>query len=215
MVITQSVLAIALAVIIPVHRLKPPVEDTPPRVIKVPSKSRERLKHLSSSNSTTPPSSVPSTPRNTSYDYNAKVLIASHSRSESSSSSLRHEHADGSQHSLPKSGPTGDSSRLDYSITSPPTSPPTSCQTPYRPESRQKFRLSKLKPAWGEKRSDNQPTIHRCSSSPVLTSPVDPLSPTKKKPCLLMKKSSKNLRKIASVPSELGKFFLTVVCLLK
>jgi len=142
---------------------------------------------------------MPSTPKNTDRDYNFKVSIASHSRSESSSF-RQHEqvdHVDG-QHPLSKSESPRDPSRPDYST----TSPPTTSRTPS--ENRHKFRLGKFKPTWGEKRPDNQPTIHRCCSSPVLTTPVDPLSPTKKKSCLLGKKSSKNLRKIASVPSEFG-----------
>ena len=150
-----------------------------------------------------------STLKNADYDHNSKVSIASHSRSESSSSFQRHEqvnHADGSQHPSSKPESTRNSSRLDYFTTSPP---PLS-QTPCPPERRQKFRLGKLKPTWGEKRP-NKPTIHRCCSSPVLTSPVDPLSPNKKKPSLLVKKSSKNLRKTASVPSGLGNFFVANV----
>jgi hypothetical protein len=172
----------------------------------------KRLVHSSNKinpHSSTPASSVPSTPKTNELHYSSNVSMASQSRSDYSSSSSQHErvsHAEEPLHPSFKSRQTNNST-LDHSIASPPTSSEISSV----PESRQGLGLCKLKPNWAETRPVSRRIILRPVSSPALTDSGDTSSPprpdTKSKPLVLVKKkSSKYLRKVSSVPEEMRKF---------
>jgi len=169
----------------------------------------KRLVHSSNKinpHSSTPASSVPSTPKTNELHYSSNVSMASQSRSDYSSSSSQHErvsHAEEPLHPSFKSRQTNNSA-LDHSIASPPTSSEISSV----PESRQGLGLCKLKPNWAETRPVSRRIILRPVSSPALTDSGDTSSPprpdTKSKPSVLVKKkSSKYLRKVSSVPEEM------------
>lgn len=183
---------------------------SPPRIIVLPAKQGKRLVHLSdkfNSNSLTPASSAPSTPKTIELHNFSDVSIASQSRSQYSSSPSQHErvsHAEEPLHLAFKSRRTNNSLPRDNSIASPPTS-----SVPAK--SRQGLKLCKLKPTWGETRPNSQRTIPRPVSSPALTdsgySSSPPPPSTKPKPSVLVKKkSSKHLRKVSSVPNEMREF---------
>ena len=165
------------------------------------------------SKSSTPPSSTASTSKNTESDNSSKVSIASHFHCESSSSPRQHDHVYHAEESLPhspKPRPTTNSLFRDNPVTLTPSSSESSF------ESYQGFRLRKLRPTWGEKRSDNQLTRRRCPSTPFHTSPVDrsptPHDTTWKPFILVQRKPSKNLRKISSVPSGMREFSYLFYC---
>lgn len=187
-----SILAIALAIVVPVQRLEPPVEHASPRAVKLLSNKR-------SSNSSASPSSMPSTPRSTDRDNHPKVSMAFHVRLESSP--FRQGRLVHAEESPSKSRPTENSLLQDNS-----TSPPTSCEISCASENCQGFRLRRLKPTWGGKLLDSHLIMQRSLSSPFLTSAVDPPSLIKREPSsvLVTKKSSKNLHRISSVSSGLG-----------
>lgn len=161
--------------------------------------TRGRLVRLSDRPSTSSNSSVPgssTSAKNTDSDSNTNVSI----RSQSSFSFRQHEQP---HHPLSNPVPATDSPPLANS-----TPPPTSRETS-REASCQGFTFRKLKPNWGERRPDDKPKIQRCFSSPVHPSPSSPI--VRKSSVIVKRKSSKNLRKTASVPSALSKCFIGII----
>jgi hypothetical protein len=167
------------------------------------------------SDSSTASSAAPSTPKNRDHGLDNPGVQIAHTRTGSLPSEAPHQRVGHAQDNLQlKSSlkpsfitlPSDDLQlppfRNSISETSrPPRISTSEAYLSISDDNRSGFRLSNLTPPWKEKR----PKIYRCVSSPHLTTSEAPWSPPhneQRMPSFLVKKKSKNLRKMPSVPDR-------------